>query len=117
MKLRFRLFIPFFFFVFIALTVAQTSDTVKTSTEMLRVYIDCDYCDYQFMVQDILFVDFVRDPYVSQVQVIISTEHTAAGGHKFNVRFIGREKIQWYGAYPFFIIRGFGEKTMQRKRF
>ena len=75
------------------LTFAQPADSLTNRMEMLRVYLDCDYCDYQYLMQNILFVDFVRDPYVSQVHIIISTEHTAAGGHKFSVRFIGREKF------------------------
>lgn len=92
MKMWFWFITLLFIFFFINSSFAQSPDSVATHTEMLRVYLDCDYCDYQYLVQNILFVDFVRDPYVSQVQIIISTEHTASGGHKFSVRFIGREQ-------------------------
>jgi len=78
--------------IFISLSMAQIPDSLTVSDDILRVYIDCDYCDYPYFVQNILFVNFVRDAYLSQVQVIISTEHNASGGHNFNLRFIGREK-------------------------
>jgi len=78
--------------IFTPFAMAQIPDSLAEKNDFLRVNIDCDYCDYNYFVQNILFVSFVRDPHLSQVQVIISTEHTASGGHKFNLRFIGREK-------------------------
>jgi hypothetical protein len=92
MKLRFFLITLFWTTIFIIFSMAQIPDSLADSEDILRVYVDCDYCDYPYFVENILFVNFVRDAYLSQVQVIISTEHTASGGHRFNLRFIGREK-------------------------
>ena len=92
MKHRIFLFALCWAAIFTSFGMAQMSDSLTANNDFLRVYIDCDYCDYNYFVQNILFVNFVRDPHLSQIQIIISTEHTAGGGHKFNLRFIGREK-------------------------
>ena len=86
------LFSLFWIMIFVKFSAAQIPDSLGQNNDILRVYVDCDYCDYPYFVQNILFVNFVRDAHLSQVQVIISTEHNASGGHKFNLRFIGREK-------------------------
>lgn len=86
------LFSLFWIMIFVKFSAAQIPDSLGQNNDILRIYVDCDYCDYPYFVENILFVNFVRDAHLSQVQVIISTEHTASGGHKFNFRFIGREK-------------------------
>jgi hypothetical protein len=88
--LQLSLFLIMFFTQF---TLAQIPDSLEQNNDYLRVSIQCDFCDYNYFVENILFVNFVRDPHLAQVQIIISFEHTAGEGHKFNLRFIGRENF------------------------
>jgi len=59
----------------------------------LRVYLDCDRCDFDFLRQESTFVDYVRDPRDAQVHVLVTTQR-AGGGREFRLEFIGREEFE-----------------------
>jgi len=49
--------------------------------DALRVFLDCDRgCDFDYLRQEITFVNYVRDRRDAQVHVLITRERTAAGG-------------------------------------
>jgi len=61
--------------------------------EALRVYLDCNYCDFLYIRKNIPFVSFTRDPEMAQVHIIVSINHTGSGGLRYNLKFIGREDL------------------------
>ncbi|MBN2357795.1 DUF481 domain-containing protein [candidate division KSB1 bacterium] len=61
--------------------------------EILQVYIDCVSCDFDYIRHEINFVNFVRDPYLAQVHVLITYQSTASGGRKYSLRLLGRGKF------------------------
>ncbi|MCK7499748.1 MAG: hypothetical protein MZW92_62115 [Comamonadaceae bacterium] len=40
----------------------------------LKVFLDCDYCDLEYIKTEITFVNYVRDRLEAQVHVLISTQ-------------------------------------------
>ena len=50
----------------------------------LRVYFDCPNttCDEDFLIQQIPWVDFVRDRAVADVHVLVNDESTGGGGQQ-----------------------------------
>jgi len=80
---------------------AQTSkpdSLIKDSvlSNALRVFMDigsCYYCDYSYIRKEINYVNYVRDPKESQVQVIIVETTTGSGGTEFNFVFIGKNEF------------------------
>ena len=64
--------------------------------EALRVYLDCSTltCDFDFVRTHITFVSWVRDRHDAQVDVLVSTQGTAAGGTEYTVTFIGQQGFE-----------------------
>ncbi len=56
----------------------------------LRVFLDCQQCDFNNIRQDISFINYVRDKADSDVHVLISTQNTASGGREYAMDFIGQ---------------------------
>lgn len=62
----------------------------------LRVYLDCtDFrCDDDYFIEEIEWVDFVRDRQVADVHVLITEQSTGAGGSEYTLEFIGRDVFE-----------------------
>ena len=56
----------------------------------LRVFLDCDYCDVEYIKTEITFVNYVRDRLEAQVHVLVTTQATGGGGREYTLAFIGQ---------------------------
>jgi len=65
-------------------------DELKKSA--IKVFIDCDYCDLDFIKTEITFVNYVRDRLEAQVHVLITTMATGGGGREYTLTFIGQNE-------------------------
>lgn len=63
------------------------SDTAK-----LRLFIDCHDCDFVYFRRNLPFVDFVRDPKLSDVHLLVTERRTASNGREYGFNFIGAGK-------------------------
>jgi hypothetical protein len=63
-------------------------DELKKSA--LRIFLDCDSCDLEYIKTEITFVNYVRDRLEAQVHVLISTQSTGGGGTEYTLTFIGQ---------------------------
>lgn len=69
---------------------AQDATTPAARTQLLRVFVDCNYeCDTEYLRQNVLFVDYVRDRTVADLHVLVTTQGTGGGGWAWTVKFIG----------------------------
>lgn len=59
----------------------------------MRVYVDCQRCDFDYLREQVPSVDYVRDPAVADVHVLVTEEDTGAGGDEFTFRFIGLQDL------------------------
>lgn len=59
--------------------------------QAVRVYIDCAYCDLDYIRKEIQYVNYVRDRHEAQVHVLVTTQQTAAGGQEYTLTFVGKE--------------------------
>lgn len=74
--------------------LAQDSTTpAPANGGALRVFLDCDRgCDFNFIRQEIDFVNWVRDRRDSQVHVLVTRQGTG-GGVEFRLEFIGVDEF------------------------
>ncbi|MFH0893354.1 MAG: hypothetical protein V2A54_02870 [Bacteroidota bacterium] len=80
---------------------AQTSlaDSLKKDSILknsLKVFMDignCYACGFSYIRKEIDYVNYVRDPRESQVQVIIVGSSTGSGGTEFTFMFIGKNEF------------------------
>lgn len=70
------------------------ADTVRLDRP-LRVFLDCPgwICDFDYVREQIPYVNWVRDRNVSDVQALGTTESTGAGGEQITMDFIGRNRF------------------------
>ena len=52
------------------------SDTVVHREDAIRVFIDCFYCDMNFVREEIPYVNYVRDVKEAQVYILETSETT-----------------------------------------
>jgi hypothetical protein len=58
-----------------------------------KIYIDCQYCDIDYIREKITFVNYVRDRKEADAHVLITSQRTGSGGKEYTLAFIGREKF------------------------
>jgi hypothetical protein len=60
----------------------------------VKVYIDCDSCDLDYIKTEITFVNYVRDRLEAQVHVLITTQATGGGGLEYTLAFLGQGEFK-----------------------
>jgi hypothetical protein len=53
-------------------------------------YVDCRRCDMSHIRREITFVNYVRDPGLAEVHVLVTDQGTGSGGRMFTLEFTGR---------------------------
>ena len=62
---------------------------VAAAQDRVRVFLDCDPCDFNYLRQEVQFVDYVRDRADADVHVLTTTQGTGGGGTEYVFKFIG----------------------------
>jgi hypothetical protein len=73
---------------------AQQTDSDNLKKSAPRVFIDCNYCDLDFIRTEITFVNYVRDRKDAQVHVLITEQSTGSGGTEYTLSFSGQEEFK-----------------------
>jgi hypothetical protein len=76
---------------------AQVADTsyavdlkeIRRVERAFSIYLDCPQCDYNYLREQLNFVNYVRDPLLADLHVFVTGIRTT-GGREFNLSFIGR---------------------------
>ena len=55
----------------------------------LRIYLDCWQCDTDYLRQNILFIEYVRDRAAADLHVLVTTQSTGGGGTAWTMNLIG----------------------------
>jgi hypothetical protein len=80
--------------VFLAAPLLAQSDTAhKPIASKLRVYLDCNVCDFDFLRTEITFVDYVRERQDAQVHILVTSQETGGGGSEYTLTFIGQHDL------------------------
>ena len=76
---------------------AQPAAPQNVETEIparLAIFLDCEFCDEDFVRQEMMFLDHVRDREVAGVHVLVTQENTGAGGRAQTFDLIGLGSYQ-----------------------
>jgi hypothetical protein len=71
---------------------ADTSQT-RAPSQKLRVYLDCNECDFDYLRTEITFVDYVRDRQDAAVHILVTNQETGSGGREYTLTFIGQQRF------------------------
>lgn len=91
-----------FVVAFLAMFGFGTGTAAATATmqqpapaDRLKVYLDCQYeCDFDFLRQNVAFVDWVRERTASDIHLLVTTQTTGGGGWNWTLKFIGVGPLQ-----------------------
>jgi hypothetical protein len=68
----------------------------EKTTEKIKVYLDCNMpwlCDIEFLRNELKMVDYVRDRFLCDVQVVSNVQFSAGGGELNTLSFLGQNKF------------------------
>ena len=69
----------------------QSADSVDAlQAKAIKVFIDCQSCDQDYIRTEIGFVNYVRDPNEAEVHVLLTSQATGGGGREHTLTLIGR---------------------------
>ncbi len=80
-------------FFFYASTSFSQEDQSLTKEVAPNVFIDCNYCDINFIKEQIPIVNYVRDRKDADVHVLYTSQSTGSGGSDYTLLFIGQNKF------------------------
>jgi hypothetical protein len=84
--------------LFAAIAVSGYSQSRPDSTikrdDALKIFLDCGYCDMDFLRCEIPIVHYVRDRKEANVDIVASAIQTGSGGEEFTFVFIGQGKFK-----------------------
>lgn len=78
---------------------AQEKETVKAQQipivwPKLGVYLDCIFCDMTYLMQELEFVNFSRNPEDADVYVMVRTQMTGSGGIEYQLELTGQKDFK-----------------------
>lgn len=63
-----------------------------TTDERAKVFLDCWMCDFNYIRQEIPYVDYVTDRIMSDIHIMVTYEQTGGYGRKFTMTFYGQQR-------------------------
>lgn len=103
-------------FTCISLPVFSQSDSTLRDNA-LRIFLDCTFCDTPHIKKELTFVNYVRDRNDGQVHILITSEHTGAGGLKQTFFFIGQQEYSGQAdTLSFFLKADFTDDELRTKQ-
>lgn len=73
-------------------------DSTTLQSQAIRVFLDCQGrirgCDRDFIVTDVNFVNWMRDRFDADVQILVSGLTNGGGGTENTITFIGRRRFE-----------------------
>jgi hypothetical protein len=77
---------------------AAAPDSLTLQSQAIRVFLDCQGrargCDRDFLVTEINFVNWMRDRFDADVQILAQGLTNGGGGIEYTITFIGRNKFE-----------------------
>mgnify|MGYP003670534287 CR=1 FL=1 len=89
--------------LFISFLIYFNSFAQEDAKKQLKIFLDCDVCDDDYLRQNLGNVQFVRDQDLSDVHLFFVTQHNASGGRSYDIDFIGKgdfERINYKIEFP-----------------
>ncbi len=91
--------------------------TSFSPADVIQVYIDYSRSDNleRYLRSEITFVSYVRDPYLAQIHIFITTQETGSGGRRFKLSFIGKAQFDGQNQELFYFSPQSDTEDLQRE--
>ncbi|MBP8274279.1 MAG: hypothetical protein KAY59_07580, partial [Acidobacteria bacterium] len=99
-----------------ALVLASVAPAAAQDT--LKVFLDCgDNCDFDFLRQEITYLNYVRDRKDADIHVLVTTQNTGTGGREYVIQYIGVGRFSDHTHRSVFISNGTDTSDERRRGF
>lgn len=71
------------------IVIGYNSGNGKTS-----VFIECSYCNQDFIKEEIPYVDYMRDRHDADIHILETSQRTGSGGNEYTLIFIGQSNFK-----------------------
>lgn len=71
-----------------------TGQEQKIQYAKLKIYLDCNFCDMPYLIQEMDEIDFVRNPDDAQIYVLVRTQQTGSGGTTYQLEYTGQKEFE-----------------------
>lgn len=71
----------------------ETPQQTPQPGSSLRVFLDCERCDFDHLRREVPVVDYVRDRTDADVHVLVTQQQTGAGGSEYLFFFLGQREL------------------------
>jgi len=83
-----------YIYCILALTISL-SNIIAQENDRLSLFIDCQtYCDFQYIKQEIQFVNYIQNRQDADVYVLVTRQRTGGGGKELQMVFIGNNSFE-----------------------
>ncbi len=91
-----RLLLVPLFFSSLSLLNAQESEKEQDvlRENAVKIFIDCQRCDMNYIRQEIPYVNYVRDVKEAEVYILETRQNTGSGGSEYTFTFLGQDKYE-----------------------
>ena len=107
-------FIPF-------LSKAQSNNAPKSLPDSshnnfaLKVFLDCGYCDMDYLRTELTYIDYVRDRMEAQVDIVVSSLQTGSRGTEYTFVFLGQREFRGQNDTLRYDVTSFSTDDITRK--
>lgn len=70
------------------------NDFMKIKKTAPKVFIDCDFCDMDYIRENISFVNYVVETREADVYILITIQRTGSRGRKYTIKFKGQKRFE-----------------------
>ena len=92
-RIGFVLVVLLSLFVHNSQSQGQLDSLNDTKNKAVKIFLDCNSCDHDFIRSEITFVNYVRDRNEADVHILVTTQRTGSGGREYTLTFIGRQNF------------------------
>jgi len=80
--------------IMLSLLISKVKANSQLNEDLPKIYLDCKWCDLDFIREKITFANIVFDRFDSDIQIIQTRLRTGSGGREFSLIFIGRNEFK-----------------------
>ena len=93
---------PLLIFMFISVSMfgqependhVPEADTSVQRENGLRIFIDCNHCDMNYIRDEVPYVNYVRDVKEAQLYIMETSDMTGSGGRRYTYAFVGQQEF------------------------
>ena len=99
--------------LFFSISFLPSAKSNYIDTE-IKIFLDCEECDFSYFRRNIPFVEFVRAPQLADINVLVTNQETGSGGTIYYFQFKGMNQFNQITYQVFFNSEYFFTEIQER---